>query len=54
VASLAALKVDRREPVARAMEFDWQPVCEQFMAFLVPARRAAATQSSRQVHTMAQ
>jgi hypothetical protein len=38
----------------RAREFDWQPVCEQFLAFLVPARKPTVTVPSRKVYTLAQ
>jgi hypothetical protein len=52
-ASLAALALPRDGPLARASEFDWQRVCDQFVSFLVPARRGAVTQVSRKLHTLA-
>ncbi len=37
-AALAALDVPRERARERALQFDWEPVCEQFLAHLVPAR----------------
>jgi glycosyltransferase involved in cell wall biosynthesis len=39
-AALRALELPRSGPLARARQFDWQAVCEQFLSFLVPARRS--------------
>ena len=39
-AALRALQVPRERARARALEFDWRQVCEQFVGFLVPTRRA--------------
>jgi glycosyltransferase involved in cell wall biosynthesis len=39
-AALEALKVPRERARARALQFDWRPVCDQFVAHLVPARHA--------------
>ena len=41
VAALAALNVPREEARARALQFDWAPVCDQFIGFLVAARHGS-------------
>ena len=54
-AALQALKVPRERARARALQFDWRPVCEQFIGHLVPARtthRAGVTKSSPKVHKL--
>lgn len=40
-AALQALEVPRTAARERALQFDWQPVCDQFIAYLVPARAPA-------------
>jgi glycosyltransferase involved in cell wall biosynthesis len=52
-AALQALELPRDGALARAREFDWQRVCEQFLSFLVPARGGAVTSVSRKLHTLA-
>jgi glycosyltransferase involved in cell wall biosynthesis len=37
-AALAALEVPRERARARALQFDWRPVCDQFISHLVPVR----------------
>ena len=32
------LELPRERARARALEFDWERVCDQFVSFLVPAR----------------
>jgi glycosyltransferase involved in cell wall biosynthesis len=39
-AALRALALPRTGALARAAQFDWQTTCEEFLSFLVPARRA--------------
>jgi len=39
-AALEALKVPRERARARALQFDWRPVCDQFIAHLVPVKHA--------------
>ena len=51
-AALAALAMARDGPIERARQFDWHRACEQFLSFLVPARRGAVTLPSRNVHTL--
>jgi glycosyltransferase involved in cell wall biosynthesis len=54
-AALRALQVPRERARSRALEFDWAPVCEQFIAHLVPARRqeaSAVTKPSQKVHKL--
>ena len=54
-AALRALQLPRDRARARALEFDWSPVCEQFIAHLVPARRArgdAVTKGSQKLHKL--
>src|SRR5580765_1788156 len=36
-AAMRALDVPRERARARALEFDWERVCDQFVSFLVPA-----------------
>ena len=38
-ASLKALKIARERARARALTFDWDSVCEEFLGYLVPTRR---------------
>jgi glycosyltransferase involved in cell wall biosynthesis len=52
-AALQALELPRDGALARAREFDWQRVCDQFLSFLVPARGGAVTSVSRKLHTLA-
>ena len=54
-AALEALKIPRDRPRARALQFDWHPVCDQFIGHLVPARstrQGAVTKSSSNVHKL--
>ena len=37
-AAMRALNVPRERARERALQFDWRPVCDQFIGFLVPAR----------------
>ena len=46
-AALAALAMTRDGPIERARQFDWHGACEQFLSFLVPARRADASLTAR-------
>jgi glycosyltransferase involved in cell wall biosynthesis len=41
-AALQALALSRHAARARALHFDWEATCEQFLAMLVPARAAGA------------
>jgi len=52
-AALRALELPTEGILARAREFDWQHVCEQFLSFLVPARSAAARALSEHSHNLA-
>lgn len=54
-AALRALEVPRAAARARALEFDWQRVCEQFVAYLVPSRPGARTVTplSQKLHKLA-
>ena len=38
-AALRSLNVPRERARARALEFDWDRVCRQFVAYLEPIRR---------------
>jgi glycosyltransferase involved in cell wall biosynthesis len=54
-AALRALELPRDRARARALQFDWRPVCEQFIAHLVPARAvagAAVTKTSPEIHKL--
>jgi glycosyltransferase involved in cell wall biosynthesis len=54
-AALEALKIPRQQPRDRALQFDWKPVCEQFIDFLTPARAAqlaTVTKSTRNLHKL--
>jgi glycosyltransferase involved in cell wall biosynthesis len=54
-AALEALKIPRDRARSRALEFDWKPVCDQFISFLVPVgagREGAVTKPSRNVHKL--
>src|SRR6476469_8455588 len=42
-AALRALEVPRERARARALEFDWGEVCNQFIGFLVPARSGSSS-----------
>lgn len=52
-AALAALELPAEGAIARAHEFDWHHVCDQFVSFLVPARHGAVTLLPQKVHTLA-
>ena len=39
IAALRALRVRPGRPRARALRFDWERVCDEFVSFLVPAIR---------------
>jgi glycosyltransferase involved in cell wall biosynthesis len=54
-AALEALKIPRDRPRARALQFDWQRVCDEFIGHLVPvraARPALVTKSPPNVHKL--
>ena len=54
-AALRSLHVPRERARARALEFDWQPVCAEFVSHLVPARSGSAsdvTKLSREIHKL--
>ena len=54
-ASLRALELPRERARARALEFDWAEVCNQFIGFLVPARAGSSpvTEVSQNLHKLA-
>lgn len=52
-AALQALKVPRAAARERAMQLDWQPVCDQFVAHLVPARSAAQPHETHRLRAQA-
>lgn len=54
-AALKALEVPRERARARALEFDWGEVCNQFIGFLVPARSGSSsvTELSQNLHKLA-
>jgi glycosyltransferase involved in cell wall biosynthesis len=54
-AALSALDVPRERARARALEFDWAEVCNQFIGFLVPARAGSSsvTELSQNLHKLA-
>lgn len=54
-AALKALEVPRERARARALEFDWGEVCNQFIGFLVPTRAGASsvTELSQNLHKLA-
>ena len=54
-AALRALDVPRERARARALEFDWAEVCNQFIGFLVPARAGSSsvTELSQNLHKLA-
>lgn len=54
-AALRALEVPRERARARALEFDWAEVCNQFIGFLVPARAgtSSVTELSQNLHKLA-
>ena len=43
VAALEALDLSRHAARARALQFDWTQVCEEFLTLVVPARRVAGS-----------
>jgi glycosyltransferase involved in cell wall biosynthesis len=45
VAALRALQIDRAEPLRRSSEFDWDRVCDDFLAMLVAASRTVSLPS---------
>jgi glycosyltransferase involved in cell wall biosynthesis len=48
-----ALAIPRSQPLQRALQFDWTPVCREFISHLVPANDpAAVTGLSRKVHKL--
>ncbi|WP_280152338.1 glycosyltransferase family 1 protein [Piscinibacter sp. XHJ-5] len=54
-AALQALDIPRERARARALHFDWRPVCEQFVDFLVPARSTrtdAVTKAPPNLHKL--
>ena len=54
-AALEALKIPRERARERALQFDWKPVCEQFIGFLTPARKTPITtvmKPSRKIHKL--
>ncbi|HEX6703662.1 MAG TPA: glycosyltransferase family 1 protein [Albitalea sp.] len=54
-AALQALEIPRERAMARARQFDWRPVCDQFIGHLVPARPAGAavvTKTSPNLHKL--
>ena len=54
-AALAALSLPREQARARALQFDWAPVCDQFVGFLVAARRGsviAVTKPTQKLHKL--
>jgi len=54
-AALRALAVPRERALARAREFNWHAVCEQFIEHLVPAVRAlpqAVTKQTQKLHKL--
>lgn len=55
-AALRALEVPRERARARALEFDWAAVCDQFASFLVPAQRGdtLVAEPSQNLHKLAQ
>lgn len=55
-AALRALQIPRQRARARALEFDWQRVCDQFVEHLVDARSgdpARVTKASQNLHKLA-
>jgi hypothetical protein len=53
-AALAALEVPWQCARARALQFDWQTVVDQFVAYLVEARPPRrVTEPSQKVHKLA-
>jgi glycosyltransferase involved in cell wall biosynthesis len=55
-AALQALEIPRSRARAQALRFDWAPVCDQFVAHLVPARdrrSGAVIESSQKLHKLA-
>jgi glycosyltransferase involved in cell wall biosynthesis len=55
LAALQALEIPRERARARALSFDWAPVCDQFVGHLVPARRARpgiVTETSQNLHKL--
>ena len=55
-AALRSLRIPRERARARALEFDWHGVCDQFLGHLVPAQGSAATNVtnlSQKLHKLA-
>ena len=54
-AALRALDVPRERARARALEFDWGEVCNQFIGFLVPVRAGSSsvTEVTQNLHKLA-
>ena len=55
-AAMRSLKVPRERARARALEFDWHSVCDQFFGHLVPAHASAemnVTNLSQKLHKLA-
>jgi glycosyltransferase involved in cell wall biosynthesis len=56
IAALQALEIPRERARDRALQFDWKPVCDQFVDFLTPARPGTAfapvTKPSRILHKL--
>lgn len=53
--SLEALRIPRERARARALQFDWKPVCDQFIGFLTPTGAGtpdAVTKPSRNLHKL--
>ena len=54
-AALAALAIPREQARARALQFDWAPVCDQFVSFLVAARQDSVitvTKPTQKLHKL--
>jgi glycosyltransferase involved in cell wall biosynthesis len=54
-AALRALDIPRAHARERAMQFDWDQVCREFIGFLVPARRegnVTVTKESQKLHKL--
>ena len=55
-AAMRALQIPRDRPLARALTFDWQPACRQFIDHLVPARvtggHSTVTKLSQKIHKL--
>ena len=54
-AALAALAIPREQARARALQFDWAPVCDQFVSFLIAARQGSVitvTKPTQKLHKL--